>query len=526
MAYVPLGVGEFADQEVRLSFRPYGATWFSESGQMGGGAWLRWHDFGFGPAFNGGYIVHVERLGSDPPSLKLSYSEETAADIGATLDSQTLTGWTLDNTTIVWIKARAIGDLIEGVAWLDGDPEPEYGDAGVSVSATDSDHPFGFAGVYGMADDVSDDADNGPEFLSWEVSSPTIPPAPFARYRAAGLTPGAIASWPDEGSGGNDLAQATGANQPTAEAAGFNGNDSVLFDSTEFMQTGDYAATLAQPNTIVLMGEVLSRDLVSAQYYFDAGAADSSARNALIWRGDQSAGNEVMAMFAGSVINATGATNPVVDEDVCIVAIFNGASSELRYNNGADEMTGNPGAQGLASFSLAARFSGMGAEVGMHMRVVEVLIYDRALDSTELAALQDYFEVTYLPVSADVTHGIVLGHQVAGTVEEATVTVDVTHGIVLGQQVEASSRVTADPTHGIVLGHAVEGSLGGTADVTHGIVLGHQVEGTVEVPVDAQVAHGIVLGHQVEFTVEVTITTRPIQPMADLRPIQPSFTAG
>ena len=416
-----------------------------------------------------------------------------------------------------------------------------------------------------------------------------LPPNPFARYRAASLTPGAVDTWTDEGTGGNDLVQATGTNQPTAEAAGFNGHPSVLFDGVDnFMQTGAYGAAQAQPNTIVLMGEFPTVDPNTADYVFDG---VTGARHAMISEG--TAGGDPLLVFAGVATRDTG-VSLVGNEgvDLCLSTLFNHPGDYALYLGDTEVGSGaSPGGDNLGGFSLAARIDGTSSGGTANIRLVEVLIYNRALTGPELTALEDYFNTTYAAattVTADVVHGIVLGHSVAGTVEEETVTADVSHGIVLGHQVDSSAEVTADAehgivlghqvdatvgaavadvshgivlghavdssalvtadtehgiilghqvtgtigaavadvSHGIVLGHQVDASVGGSADVSHGIVLGHQVEATVEVPVSVDVAHGIVLGHEAVFTVEVAVSTRPIQPMADLRPIQPTFSAG
>lgn len=278
-------------------------------------------------------------------------------------------------------------------------------------------------------------------------------------------------------------------------------------------------------------------------YYRVAGAGESatitvtlpSSRHCAIWAREFS-GNvpdqaQVLDRSASNVAAGSHTTQPsgttAATQQVGTHAIAGFSQSGLlrnhsSYSRGFVEQTelSTSGAGTNIRISVASR-----AFIPMEA-VDTTLTFDGNVSDSSSTGTVAVFRVAEALITADVTHGIILGHEVVGTVEEAIVAADVTHGIVLGHQVEASARVAADPTHGIVLGHAVEGSLGSTGDVTHGIVLGHSVEGTVEVPVDAQVTHGIVLGHQVEFTVEITITTRPIQPMADLRPIQPSFTAG
>lgn len=215
-----------------------------------------------------------------------------------------------------------------------------------------------------------------------------IPTNPFARYRASQLALNnndPVSTWTDEGSGGNDLTQ-TGTARPTFEAAGFNGNASVLFDGTEdFMQTAAYAAALSQPNTIVIMGEMVALDTNERLLYDGVG---STQRHITLWSGDEDP--QIFAMFAGgAVIDSTRV--PIAGEDACIASIFDGSGSEFHYNKNGNEL-GDPsiiGTQDLGGLTLMARFNGFDTQLGANMRLVEVLIYDRALNSTELTDLQD-----------------------------------------------------------------------------------------------------------------------------------------
>jgi hypothetical protein len=234
---------------------------------------------------------------------------------------------------------------------------------------------------------------------------PAIPSSPYGRYRASQLSLAnndPIDTWTDEGSGGNNLT-ASGTARPTYESAGFNSNASVLFDGTaNFMETGTYASAQAQPNTIVLMGEMVSLSTTVEEYLCDG--ATSLGRHALIHRGPLAADN--LSMYAGTQTNLDNdfTLTGRAGEDFCMVAIFNGTSSEFYYNNGADQMgTTTVGAQGLNSFQLMSRHDGFVSQQGAHARIVEVLIYNRVLTTQEITDLQSYFEATYAEAGGDAT---------------------------------------------------------------------------------------------------------------------------
>lgn len=218
---------------------------------------------------------------------------------------------------------------------------------------------------------------------------PDVPSSPFARYRASTTTPGALSSWTDEGTGGNDLAQVTGASQPTAEAAGFNGHPSVLFDGTDdFMQTAIFSE-IAQPNTIVWMGEYVTVDAGNNQYLIDG--RQSLARNAVLHRGTVS--GDPWGIFAVSAtIDASDTPVGKEGDDLCIVAIFDDANSEFHVNDGGNLVSGNPGSVGLSAVSVSAN---QGGSDPANVRVVEVLVYNRALTAQEITDLQAYFTSTY-----------------------------------------------------------------------------------------------------------------------------------
>jgi hypothetical protein len=221
-----------------------------------------------------------------------------------------------------------------------------------------------------------------------------IPADPYGRYRASELAldnDDPVTTWPDEGSGGNDLTQGTGGLQPVYKAATFNSGPAVEFDGDDDkLQTADYSAALPQPNTIAVIGEwiTFTDDDTSTVHLFDG----KSAGRHMIFPSHTVAGSPYR-LFAGTTRVADA--SPAVDVPILLVAIFDGASSDLFENEEDIFSEASPGAQTLAGFTLGHRFADAAAAIGAAFRYAEVLIYDRALNAEELADLGEYVQVTY-----------------------------------------------------------------------------------------------------------------------------------
>lgn len=226
-----------------------------------------------------------------------------------------------------------------------------------------------------------------------EVPS-TLPSNPFFRVRATSLALAnndPVGSWTDEGSGGNDLSQ-SGTARPTYESAGFNGHPSVLFDgSDDFMESAVAGFFLEQPITIVIMGEYVTVSTTAEQYLFDGGA--SFSRTAVYHNG--ATGGDPWVQNDGSPANTSASPVGREGDDLCIVAAFDeGGSGDLNFyvNNGSDLQANSAIGSALDQIKLGARFNDSSF---VNFRFVEVLVYDRILNSTERTNLQTYFTNTW-----------------------------------------------------------------------------------------------------------------------------------
>lgn len=317
-------------------------------------------------------------------------------------DNGTTAGTSLGSNAVTPANAEAVA--VAGLVARNGDvaAEDSYSDAfitGVSASSgVGVNELSGFSG-YKIVDTtpaaMSTTASWTTSALAtaligvWSVDK--LPQNPYGRYRASTTTPGALASWADEGSGGNNLVQATGSAQPTAEATGFNGLPSVLFDGIDdFMQTAAYAVALSQPNTIVIMGEPTSVPDTGAHFVFDG---ISGGRHSLI--NDSGLANDPLVIFAGgSARVSTLSLVGMEGTDVCIVNVFNDPanSTRLSINDGTPFTAASPGPDSLAGLTIASRFNGVEL---IGFRFVEILAYARDLTAQDITNLQAYFVDTY-----------------------------------------------------------------------------------------------------------------------------------
>lgn len=217
--------------------------------------------------------------------------------------------------------------------------------------------------------------------------APTVPTSPLARYRATDLAGthsdgDPVASWPDATGNGHDAVQATVADQPTFRAAvvPINGNPAVDFENvgTRRLISPAFASPLA---VTTWAGLVFFQSLFASNRVFFDG---STGRHAVFYDATTE-----YAYFAGTVVaSATPATVDVHD----VIAVFDGASSAL-YVDGVEIASGDPGAQSLDRVVLGAQADGTNP-ADIHM--VEVLLYDRALDAAERTQLRTYLNDTYL----------------------------------------------------------------------------------------------------------------------------------
>jgi hypothetical protein len=225
-------------------------------------------------------------------------------------------------------------------------------------------------------------------------SAPAFSPLDIAWTHAfwasdPGWTPpadgGAVSSWNDAGTGGNDLAQATGANQPTYRAsyANLNSKPAVEFDGTTDCLDMSGAATKTQPVTLVAVG--YRTDTNAESTAFDS--PDATKR--IIMR-PRSGGSANMLMFAGT----TQRFGSALTAGFMMTGVFNGASSSCDRNGVAQTLGGTVGAGSYANVRLGAD-QGLAANSFFGGALAFMAVLDGTLTAGELSSLEAWVSSFY-----------------------------------------------------------------------------------------------------------------------------------
>lgn len=277
-----------------------------------------------------------------------------------------------------------------------------------------------------------------------------IPTSPHARYLASDLSGthddgDPVATWPDASGNGRDASQATAADQPVFRAATF---ELAEHPSVDFLNVGmrvllsaAFGSTIAPATwgAVVSLPSILSGNRVLLD--------GDSGRNAVFYDG-----SALWTIFAGTLLTSgTAATTGVHT----LIAVFDGASSAL-YVDGTEVVSGDAGAQALDRVVLGAEADGTDDP---DVEMVEVLLYDRALDATERSDLLDYFDTTYLgggttPAEGSVALSLGLDLAVTGARESAGTAA---YGIGLGLAVTGARPSSGEVHFTLGLGLAAVG---------------------------------------------------------------------
>lgn len=201
--------------------------------------------------------------------------------------------------------------------------------------------------------------------------------SPAAWYRwNTGITEsgGLVSAWADQ-IASHPLTQGTGVNQPALTAS-----NTVLYDgSNSFMKS-----------TSVTAGQPCTRVLLFRQITWAANAAIAANAGGLTNpRIDQITASPNIALFAGAA--SSPSTNPDLALNTwgVITTVFNGASSTVRINDGAD-VTGNPGANG---FSGGVTQGGRTSSTNLsNVEIAEDIVFPSGLSDSEKALVYKWMQ--------------------------------------------------------------------------------------------------------------------------------------
>lgn len=211
-----------------------------------------------------------------------------------------------------------------------------------------------------------------------------------AWYRAdLGITIGTgVSAWADQsgtGDANKNLSQGTGSQQPTRNNsdAGYNNQPTLSFASAslQYLISGSWASPLSLPETVFVVGN--TDGSVTNQAY-----SDGQGNSRLLYT---NSGAARAVMYAGATLSSgLGLTSsPLV-----ICSIFNAGSSSIFVSAQTASASGSSGAGGTTrSFLLAGVAAGPTAY--LNGKLAEIIVYSRALSSTERAQVFVYLGTRY-----------------------------------------------------------------------------------------------------------------------------------
>lgn len=211
-----------------------------------------------------------------------------------------------------------------------------------------------------------------------------VPPSTnlTAWYRADSYT---LGSWPDGSGNGHTATQGTGSAKPTLNAsdAAYGGQPTVAFlaSSSQCLNTASWS--LAQPDTVYVVGESTGANGLQQEFYDNINA---SLQHAIYIPsgGDWSA-------FDGSGLVSTNTTRGSA-QAFCVVS--NGASSAFYINSSAAAVAS--GAIGANTITGGICLGGFDSSSNfLSGKIAELLIYSGAHTAAQVSAVFKYLAARY-----------------------------------------------------------------------------------------------------------------------------------
>jgi len=198
----------------------------------------------------------------------------------------------------------------------------------------------------------------------------------------------AVTRWEDSGNRNHDLVRvATDALQrPTFRASLANGMPAVDFDGNDYIWAANQAAefgVISSARTIVCVTRVASSD---GGYLFDS--SSSAGRTALIT--GEIATPSQWVLFPGATPSTLGGA--VFDGGVTMVTATVAAGAQSLHVNGELKGSGTSAIQNMSGILLGGRFNLQNRLKGS---ISEMLVFDKALDDAERAAIEAYLSSKY-----------------------------------------------------------------------------------------------------------------------------------
>ena len=242
------------------------------------------------------------------------------------------------------------------------------------------------------------------DVLSGGQPDPTF--SSFYAWYDAGNGPvtsgGSLTSWADRldkpSDGSRDLTSVVGTAPTLGTTGTLNDQPTVNFNNNGGIRrvAADWG-TISQPNTFFFV----STSTTDSGQYFDGAS------------GNEGYGRNTMATGGGAPVLYAGAELAIPSYPFgayCVnTAVFNGASSLVRVN-GSQLAAGDVGSQDLQGLSLSTNTMGeAGASFYLSGSIAEILVYDAALSTSDIQAVEGYLNNKYFVPEPSVLALLVTG---------------------------------------------------------------------------------------------------------------------
>lgn len=208
-----------------------------------------------------------------------------------------------------------------------------------------------------------------------------------------------VTGWTNSGSLGaaGNLSSPLAARRPFFAPSAINGVDAVQFtgvttaNQQQVLQTAAFAPTIAQPNTVFLVGKYETPLPTFAPFFYDGLSA--GGRNMMRLEGTANTANVTdIRIFAGASRTYPG-QQPAADTYTLFTTVFDGANSYLNLD-GIDLAVGNTGTDPMNGFALG---NSPPNSFGRPLRgeIAEVLVYDGLLTDEERNMVGTWLELRY-----------------------------------------------------------------------------------------------------------------------------------